>query len=90
MNKLKDYSSTIALIASFGVLIVSSLKEGIPELAGALIGAFICVLAGEVISIKNTGQTISKRFGEKSDNIKYSMSGLFILWAISLLVHLNI
>lgn len=88
--KLKDYTSTVALVASFTVLIVSSLKESIPELAGALFGAFLCVLLGEYFSIKNTGQTISKRFGEKSDKVKYSMSAFFVLWAVSLLVHLNI
>ena len=90
MQKLKDYSSTIALIASFAVVVVSSLKAGIPELAGALFGAFLCVLLGEYYSIKNTGMTISKRFGENADKAKYSMSALFVLWAISLLVHLNI
>ena len=90
MIKLKDYSSTVALIASFTVLIVSSIKENILELAGALFGAFLCVLLGEYFSIKNTGKTISKRFGEKSDNIKYCLSAFFVLWAVSLLIHLNI
>jgi len=90
MTKLKDYSSTIALIASFVAVIVSSFNNELFEQGATLIGMAGFVLLGEYFSIKNTGKTISKRFGEKSDNIKYSMSGLFILWAISLLVHLNI
>jgi hypothetical protein len=90
MTKLKDYSSTLALIVSFVALILSSFSNGLFEQGATLVGMAGMVLLGEYFSIKNTGKTISKRFGEKSDNIKYSMSGLFILWAISLLTHLNI
>ena len=88
MNKLKDYSSTIALITSFFALTVAS--KDIPELTGTLLGILACVLTGEYFSVKNTGKTISKRFGEKADKAKYTMSAIFALWAISLLVHLNI
>ena len=90
MQKLKDYSSTIALIVSFVALILLSFSNGLTEQAGTLIGMAGFVLLGEYFSIKNTGKTISKRFGEKSDKAKYSMSALFVLWAVSLLVHLNI
>lgn len=90
MTKLKDYSSTIALIVSFVALILSSFNNGLMEQGATLIGMAGFVLLGEYFSIKNTGKTISKRFGEKSNHIKYSMSTLFVLWAVSLLVHLNI
>ena len=90
MTKLKDYSSTLALISSFAVLIVSSFNNGLFEQGATLIGMAAMVLLGEYFSIKNTGMTISKRFGDKSDKAKYSMSALFVLWAISLLTHLNI
>jgi uncharacterized membrane protein YidH (DUF202 family) len=90
MQKIKDYSSTIALIASFGALIVSSFNNELFEQGATLIGMAGMVLVGEYFSVKNTGKTISKRFGEKSDNVKYTMSAIFVLWAVSLLVHLNI
>ena len=90
MTKLKDYSSTIALIASFGALIVSSFNNALFEQGATLIGMAGMVLVGEYFSVKNTGKTISKRFGEKADKAKYTMSAIFALWAVSLLVHLNI
>ena len=90
MAKLKDYSSTIALIVSFIAVIVSSFNNELFEQGATLIGMAGMVLVGEYFSVKNTGKTISKRFGEKSDKAKYSMSAIFVLWAVSLLVHLNI
>jgi hypothetical protein len=90
MQKLKDYSSTIALIVSFLAVIVSSFNNELFEQGATLIGMAGMVLIGEYFSVKNTGKTISKRFGEKADKAKYSMSALFVLWAVSLLVHLNI
>ena len=90
MTKLKDYSSTIALIVSFIAVIVSSFNNELFEQGATLIGMAGFVLLGEYFSVKNTGKTISKRFGEKSDKAKYSMSAVFVLWAVSLLVHLNI
>jgi hypothetical protein len=90
MQKLKDYSSTIALIAAYLALEVSLYSSGQYELFGVLVSILGCVLTGEYFSVKNTGKTISKRFGENADKAKYTMSAVFVLWAISLLVHLNI
>ena len=90
MDKIKDYSSTIALITSFVALIVSSFSNGLIEQAGTLIGMAGFVLLGEYFSIKNTKKTISKRFGDQAGKAKYGMSMVFVLWAVSLLVHLNI
>jgi hypothetical protein len=90
MDKIKDYISTIALIAGFLALEVSLYSQGQYELTGVLVAILISVIVGEVVSIKNTGKTISKRFGQNSDKAKYTMSAIFALWAVSLLVHLNI
>jgi ABC-type enterochelin transport system permease subunit len=90
MDKIKDYISTIALIAAYLALEVSLYSQGQYELTGVLVAILISVIVGEVVSIKNTGKTISKRFGQNSDNVKYTMSVIFALWAVSLLVHLNI
>ena len=90
LSKTKDLFSTIALVVSFFAVILSAFSNGIPELGGGLIGMLGFVLLAEYFSIKHTDKTISKRFGDKSDKVKYGMSSLFVLWAISLLVHLNI
>jgi hypothetical protein len=88
MNKLNQYKDTIALVVSYLILLGATSYYDFPILRNVLIGIFVLVIGGEFASIKLSGETISKNFGEHATKIKVIIIALMWLFMGCLSWHL--